>query len=182
MKRAHWLWSLFAVLSLVIVFTLRAQQATGHANDFTSVEYYEAPNQQQVKTRLSGAEAAPQTGGLLVIKQLKLETYDVDGKPQLVVEAPDCVYDMMKGVANSPAKCACKRGMEKSAWKAKVFCGNKPTSCSLFQIGCIVCWKPTWKLKISRENNLPYRLDPGRRGSCRAGADAAAGIAFGNAD
>lgn len=96
---------LLVTASLAMAFVVRAQQtATGHANDFTSVEYYEAPNQQQVKTRLSGAEAVPQTGGLLVIKQLKLETFAPDGKSQLVIEAPDCVYDTMKNVASSPGE------------------------------------------------------------------------------
>ncbi len=67
-----------------------AQPGTvGRARDFTSVEYYPAPLQRQVKTRLSGAEAQPLAGGLLVIKQLKLETFSMDGSPQSVIEAPD---------------------------------------------------------------------------------------------
>ena len=49
-----------------------------HASDFTSVEYFEPPHQQQMKSRLSGAEAQPQAGGLLVIKQLKLETFNAE--------------------------------------------------------------------------------------------------------
>jgi len=73
-----------------------------HASDFTSVEYFEPPHQQQMKSRLSGAEAQPQAGGLLVIKQLKLETFNADGKPEIVVMAPECVYDTFNHVANSP--------------------------------------------------------------------------------
>ena len=73
-----------------------------HATDFTSVEYFEPPNQQQMKSRLSGAEAQPQAGGLLVIKQFKLETFNVNGKPELIVSAPECVYDTFNRVANSP--------------------------------------------------------------------------------
>ena len=38
--------------------------------------------QQQMKSRLSGAEAQPEPGGLLVIKQLKLETFNPNGKPE----------------------------------------------------------------------------------------------------
>jgi len=73
-----------------------------HASDFTSVEYFEPPNQQQIKSRLSGAEAQPQAGGLLVIKQLKLETFNANGKPEMIVNAPECVYDTFNRVANSP--------------------------------------------------------------------------------
>ncbi|MGA3285478.1 MAG: hypothetical protein ABSD57_13605, partial [Verrucomicrobiota bacterium] len=46
------------------------QDGVQHASDFTSVEYFEPPHQQQMKSRLSGAEAQPQAGGLVVIKQL----------------------------------------------------------------------------------------------------------------
>jgi hypothetical protein len=82
---------------------VRAQQSTpGHANDFSSVEYYEPPHETLMKTRLSGAEAQPQTGGLLLIQQLKLETFDSNGVPEMIVKAPRCVYDTLHGVASSP--------------------------------------------------------------------------------
>ncbi len=83
---------------------VRAQQATtGRANDFTSVEYFEPPHQMLIKTRLTGAEARPLAGGkLLAITQLKLETFDSNGVPGMIVKAPHCIYDSAKGVANSP--------------------------------------------------------------------------------
>jgi hypothetical protein len=83
-------------------FVVRAQQpAKGHANDFSSVEYFEPPHQTLMKTRLSGAEAQPQTDGLLLIHQLKLETFDSNGVPGLIVKAPHCIYDTMHGLASS---------------------------------------------------------------------------------
>ena len=82
---------------------VRAQQNTaGHANDFTSVEYFEPPHQTMMRSRLSGAEAQPLAGGLLVIQQLKLETFDSNGVPEMIIKAPQCVYDTVHGVANSP--------------------------------------------------------------------------------
>ena len=83
-----------------VVSILRAQQS-GHATDFTTTEYYEPPRQQQVKSILSGAEALPQTGGVLIIKQLKLRTFDPDGKSQIIVTAPECIYDTQGGTARS---------------------------------------------------------------------------------
>src|SRR5205823_1543125 len=56
---------------------------------------------QQMKTRVSGAEAQPLAGGLLAVKQLKLEIFAANGKPEMIIEAPECVYDMVGGVANS---------------------------------------------------------------------------------
>jgi hypothetical protein len=97
-----WILPMLAVLGFAIVATRAQQNTSGHASDFTSVEYYEAPHQQQIKSRLSGAEALPEPGGLLVVKQLKLETFDLNGKPEIVVDAPECTYDMLNGVANSP--------------------------------------------------------------------------------
>ena len=105
-----WVLPMLAVLGFAIV-TIRAQQNTsGHASDFTSVEYYEPPHQQQIKSRLSGAEASPEPGGLLVVKQLKLETFDVNGKPEIIVDAPECVDDTLNGVAASPGKLQMRTG------------------------------------------------------------------------
>ena len=81
-----------------------------HASDFTSVEYFEPPHQQRIKSILSGAEALPQPGGLLIIKQLKLKTYDLDGKLGIIIQAPECVYDTLKGLANSPGHLQVRTG------------------------------------------------------------------------
>lgn len=70
-------------------------------SNFTSVEYYPAPNQTRVKTRLTGADAQPLAGGLLVIQQLKLESVNTNGNTQAVVEAPECIYDTQNHTANS---------------------------------------------------------------------------------
>jgi hypothetical protein len=81
-----------------------------HASDFTSTEYYEPPHQQKIKSIMSGAEALPQPGGRLIIKQLKLETFNLDGKLELTVMAPECIYDTLKGVANSPGHLQVRTG------------------------------------------------------------------------
>jgi hypothetical protein len=72
-----------------------------HASDFSSVKYYEAPFQQVMKSRLSGADAQP-VGQLLVIKQFKLEMFGTNGLLQVIVKAPNCVYNTSNSVANSP--------------------------------------------------------------------------------
>jgi hypothetical protein len=82
---------------------IHAQQTmAGHASDFSSASYYEAPHQTLMKSRLSGTEAQPLAGGLLAIKQLKLEMFNTNGVLQLVVKAPECVYDTQQGLASSP--------------------------------------------------------------------------------
>jgi hypothetical protein len=73
----------------------------GGANDFTSVEYFDAPHAQQIRSRVSGAQGLPQPGGRFVIKQFKLEMFTEDGKPEWIVTAPECVYDSINYTANS---------------------------------------------------------------------------------
>jgi hypothetical protein len=96
---------------LILPSNSRAQEnANGLANNFTTIEYYDAPHQQQMKSRLSGAEAQPQPGGLLLIKQLKLETFDVEGKREIIVTAPECIYDTLKATASSPGHLVVQTG------------------------------------------------------------------------
>ena len=104
----------FLAAGMVLFFAVpdgRAQpNGVQHASDFTSVEYFEAPHQQQMKSRLSGAEAQPLAGGLLAIKKLKLETFNTNGSPAMIVEAPECVYDTLNGTANSPGHLQLRTG------------------------------------------------------------------------
>jgi len=80
----------------------RAQKTpVGHATDFTSESYFEPPHEQQVKMKLSGAEARPLPGGLQDIRDLKIETFDVNGKAGMIVRAPQCNYSLFDGVADS---------------------------------------------------------------------------------
>jgi len=92
----------FTVLFLALTAGNHAQQIpNGHATDFTSNTYFEPPNAQKVKVKLSGAEASQLPGDLLDVKQLKIETFNVDGKLEMIVRAPQCYYTVMAGEANS---------------------------------------------------------------------------------
>lgn len=86
----------------VVVTAAPPAASLGSASRFSSVEYFEAPHQQQMKTRLSGAEATPLPDGLIAITQLQIERFGEDGKLEMIVNAPNCVYDTMKGTARSP--------------------------------------------------------------------------------
>jgi hypothetical protein len=99
-----------AVLFAAISSERAQQNATGRATDFTSVEYFDPPNQKQMKSRMSGASAQPEEGGLLLIKQLKLEIFNTDGSVKIIARAPQCVYDTINGVANSPGKLQLQSG------------------------------------------------------------------------
>jgi lipopolysaccharide export system protein LptA len=72
-----------------------AQQATfGKGRNFKVVpEFYPAPNAQQMKSLLEGAEAEPLPEGKILVRQAKLRTFKVTGETELQVATPECVYN-----------------------------------------------------------------------------------------
>ena len=73
----------------------------GHATDFTSDQYFEPPNEQRVKMRLTGTSASPLPGGALDITNLEIETFNLSGQTEAVVHAPECTYAPYDGLASS---------------------------------------------------------------------------------
>ena len=73
----------------------------GTANNFNTAEYFDPPNQRQVKFELSGAQAQPQSGGGMLITQMKLQTFRETGEREIVIEAPECLYDKSARTAGS---------------------------------------------------------------------------------
>ena len=103
---------IYAVLIAYVVMNAEAQQIpiAGTMSDFSSVQYFEPPYQQQMKSRISGAEAQQLTDELWLIKKVKIEKFDASGKLQLVAEAPECTYDRINAVARSPGELHIRSG------------------------------------------------------------------------
>ena len=80
------------------------------ATDFTSEQYFEPPNEQQVKLKFSGAAADPLPGGLLEVKQMSIETYETNGVTKAIAKAPQCVLSPFDGVASSAGKLELQSG------------------------------------------------------------------------
>ena len=102
--KQFWL-ALAAMLLLIAALTDRAQQIPipmGHATGFSSDMYFDSPNEEKVQMRLSGSEALPLPGGLLDVRNLKVETYLTNGVTQMRAESPQCTYRVLEGVAESP--------------------------------------------------------------------------------
>lgn len=76
----------------------------GSAGNFTMNEYYDPPYEHRMKSLITGVEAHPQPGGRHRIKGLRIELYDENGKQDMIVEAPECVYDSVKRLAHSPGR------------------------------------------------------------------------------
>lgn len=90
------------VFAFVIFYCVsRAQVSRGKIKNFTVPEYFEPPHETQVKSLFHGAEAEPQTNGLYLITQIKLETFSEDGVKQMHAEALHCIYDANDHSASS---------------------------------------------------------------------------------
>ncbi len=73
----------------------------GHSKGFDSKQYFEPPNQQQVKVRLSGTSATPTKDNRgMVITDLRIERFKINGEIEAIVTAPECLYSF-DGLANS---------------------------------------------------------------------------------
>ena len=73
----------------------------GQFKDFALPEYHPPPHEGQIKTLVRGAEAIPQDDGGFLIKQLRLETFRVDGTAEFVLKAEDCLYNTKRQEASS---------------------------------------------------------------------------------
>ncbi len=145
-------WLLVAVAVVFYAVPGGRAQLNGpqHATDFTSTEYYEPPHQQKIKSVLSGAEALPQPGGQLIVKQLKLETFSLDGKLEVAIMAPECIYDTLKGVANSPGHLQVRTGDGKIRTDGDGFLWRQSEQkltisnnvCTVFENGAKIITKP----------------------------------------
>jgi hypothetical protein len=89
-----------------------AQQVgtSGVARGFKYPDYDKASN--LLRSLVTGKEARQQPNNQVRVKELRAETYRYDGGRQavdLVIEAPDCLFDMDKRVASSPGPLKAQR-------------------------------------------------------------------------
>jgi len=70
---------------------------------FTTDGYHPDPDHTRLRFRINGAQGRPEGSGFR-ITQLLLETFHVTGERQMVVTAPDCVYNPSTRTASSPGR------------------------------------------------------------------------------
>jgi hypothetical protein len=76
----------------------------GTVHNFKHPEYYDPPHQTQLKSLLRGAVAEPETLGRVRIKDLRLDTFRETGEAEMIVEAPECIYDPETRQASSAGR------------------------------------------------------------------------------
>jgi len=116
------------------------QNGLQHANNFTSTEYYGPTNQQQIKSILSGPELAP-AGRIAHHQTTQTRNVQPGRQAGMGVNAPECVYDTFKGVANSPGHLQVRTGDGKIRTMATVFCGGKAIKNSPISNNVCTCFE-----------------------------------------
>src|SRR5258707_846327 len=95
---------------LVLAVAAHGQQALVGKN-FNAVDYYKPPHDAQMKSLLQGAKAERQPDGhSLLVDELKLQTFREDNERELLMEAPQCIYDEKEHSASSPGRLRAQSG------------------------------------------------------------------------
>lgn len=82
----------------------------GRVKNFSVPDYFDPPNQNQMKSLLRGQEAQPQPNGRVFIRGLQVETYRLDGSTDITVRAPECLYDSVEQTATSASRIEARSG------------------------------------------------------------------------
>jgi lipopolysaccharide export system protein LptA len=91
------------LLWLVLLAGLGRAQKVGSGTGIKFSDYYDPPHSTQMKWLLEGASAVPLAGGRSFrVNEAKAQTFRESGEGELVVEAPQCVYDSDLRQVNSP--------------------------------------------------------------------------------
>src|SRR6266446_1395764 len=88
-------WAMFPLSLLLLVMPANGQEGVEVRGGFKFGPggYYPPPHEKQLKSLLTGARAQPQPGGIYLITDAKFETFLEDGRREMLVEAPQCLYD-----------------------------------------------------------------------------------------
>ena len=100
--------ALAAAFGCVFCLAVAAAQSTNQSGAHSTVkgfraplQYFDPPNELQVRSFLEGSEAEPGPNGVVLIREAKLLTYHEDGSKEMVVTAPECTYDSRQYIVSS---------------------------------------------------------------------------------
>lgn len=95
---------LLSIFCTLLCLAIASAQGSGNGTikKFKApLEYFDPPYELQVKTYLEGTEAVPQGDGLILIREAKLQMFQTNGAPEMVVTAPQCFFNMKDQTVNS---------------------------------------------------------------------------------
>jgi len=92
------------VLAFLLLPELAAKaqpQAVGQGKGITFAEYYPAPKETQMKSLLKAGSGKALGPDQYLLTDLVLTTFKITGEGEIVIKAPECLYNQRKGVASS---------------------------------------------------------------------------------
>lgn len=112
---------LSTVLASSDLVLAQPQPARGGANPFNVVEYFPPPHHTQMKLQVAGSEARFEADKQVRLTQMKLQTFREDGQRDIVIEAPECLYDQTRRVASSTGRLKVQTGDERFSVEGQGF-------------------------------------------------------------
>src|SRR5664280_190615 len=88
--------AVFMAISAFALALSAQTNATTKVKNFSVPEYCDPPRETQMKSLLQGSEAEPIADGRILITSAKLQTFNLNGQPEMLVESPLCVFDSMR--------------------------------------------------------------------------------------
>lgn len=101
----QWLASLLLAALLAPVVSLAAQGnlgLSGIQKGFKAAEFFGPPNETRMQSLLQAEKVQPFSEKLFLLSGLTLQTYRENGEPELLIKAPQCLYDRDAKSASSP--------------------------------------------------------------------------------
>jgi len=83
-------------------FWLASSAAALEGNNFSTSEYFPPPNYTNLLFQLSAAQARSLPGDRQLLSKVKLQYFKLTGELELVIEAPECIYDQTNRSVGSP--------------------------------------------------------------------------------
>ena len=65
------------------------------------LQYFEPPHELQIQSFLEGSQAQPGADGVIIIQNAKLQTFHEDGSREMLVKAPQAIFDSRRQTVNS---------------------------------------------------------------------------------
>ncbi len=65
----------------------------GVMRDFSVPDFHDPPHETQLRWLFKGAEARPQTGGLIWVREITLQQFQTNGQRELLIESPECIFN-----------------------------------------------------------------------------------------
>lgn len=100
-RALYWLAGVLMVAVIWLVAPGMQAQAPVGRGVTKGFKFPDYDQQRRLKSMLTGQEARAEAGDRIRITALRVETYREDGKVDLIVEAPECVFDRKNRVASS---------------------------------------------------------------------------------